>query len=66
MSKPKTDLQVQLIGEDGNIFNLIGIVAKELKRNGHRDYAKEIQSRLKEQKSYEDALNLISEYVEIV
>lgn len=61
----KTDLTVNLIGEDGNIFNLAGIVAKELKRAGHRDLAKELQERLFEQDSYNDALNLIDEYVEI-
>lgn len=61
----KTDLTVELIGEDGNIFNLTSIVTRELKRNGYREYAKELQERLFEQKSYDDALNLIGEYVEI-
>lgn len=61
----KTDLTVELIGEDGNIFNLTSIVTRELRRNGYREYAKELQERLFEQKSYDDALNLIGEYVEI-
>lgn len=63
--QPKTDLIVELIGEDGNIFNLTSIVTRELKRHGYREYAKELQERLFEQESYNDALNLISEYVEI-
>lgn len=34
--KPKCPL----IGQDGNIFNLIGIASKTLKRNGMYDEAK--------------------------
>lgn len=64
--EPKTDLEVTLVGEDGNIFNLVGLTSKELKRNGYREYAQELNARLHEQKSYEEALNLISEYVTIL
>lgn len=32
--KPKYDISVQLIGENGNAFNIIGKVRKEMKRNG--------------------------------
>ncbi|HHR7724856.1 TPA: hypothetical protein ACS9JQ_002440 [Staphylococcus aureus] len=63
IKQPRTDVEVELIGEDGNIFNLAGKVSKELKRNGYRDLAKELQEELFKQKSYDDALNLISEYV---
>jgi uncharacterized Zn finger protein len=58
--------QVKLIGEDGNIFNLIAIATRELKRNGRRDQADELQSRLFSCGSYEEALSLIEEYCEIV
>lgn len=64
--KPKTDLVVQLTGEDGNVFNLCGIVVKALKRNGHREYADELAGRLWEQASYDDALKLFMEYVEVI
>lgn len=64
--KPKTDLVVQLTGEDGNVFNLCGIVVKALKRNGYREYADELAERLWEQASYDDALKLFMEYVEVI
>lgn len=32
--KPKYDISVKLIGENGNAFNIIGKVRKEMKRNG--------------------------------
>ena len=30
--EPKFDIDVQLIGEDGNAYNLMGIVTKEMRR----------------------------------
>lgn len=63
--KPKTDLIVQLTGEDGNVFNLCGIVVKALKKNGYREYATELSERLWGQASYDEALRLFMEYVEV-
>lgn len=34
MKYPKYDISVKLIGENGNAFNIIGKVRKEMKRNG--------------------------------
>lgn len=65
LKQPKTNVVVELIGEDGNIFNLAGKVSKALKRNGYTEYAKELQHELFQQKSYGDALNLLSDYVEV-
>lgn len=62
----KTELTVKLTGEDGNVFNLLAIVSQSLKRAGYKDEAKEIGERLQEQESYEDALNLFKEYVEVI
>ena len=59
--KPKCPL----IGQDGNIFNLIGIASKTLKRNGMYDEAKEMCSRITSSGSYDEALSIIDEYVEI-
>lgn len=64
-TKPKTDLIVQLTGEDGNVFNLCGIVVNALKREGYRKEAKEVAERLWGSSDYNDALRLFSEYVEI-
>ena len=43
---PKTDLVVQLTGEDGNVFNFCGIVTKIFLKNGYREYATELSERL--------------------
>lgn len=54
-----------LIGEDGNIFNLIGIAARTLRNNDMKAEAKEMSSRVMSAGSYEDALQIIGEYVNI-
>ena len=57
----------QLIGEDGNIFNLLGIAARTLRQNGLEAQAKEMQERIMggECGDYCAALNVIGEYVNI-
>ena len=67
MTKPerKTDLRVKLTGQNGNVFNLIGIVRKALIEANHKDLAKEMQDRVFKAESYNDALNIMDEYVEI-
>ena len=42
IEKPKC----ALIGEDGNIFNLMGIASRTLKRNGMQEEAKEMCNRI--------------------
>ena len=37
------DVEVQLTGEDGNAFAVLGAVSKALRRAGHGDAAKEFQ-----------------------
>lgn len=59
--KPKC----KLIGEDGNIFNLIGIASKALKKNGLQDKASEMKDKAFQAQSYEEALSIIMEYVEV-
>lgn len=55
-----------LIGQDGNIFNLMGIASRTLKRNGLQEESKEMIERINSSaKSYEDAICIIGEYVEI-
>ena len=61
MKKPKCDL----IGQDGNIFNLVGIASRTLKQNGMKEEAKEMSNRVFSSHSYDEALNIIGEYVEI-
>lgn len=55
-----------LIGEDGNIFNLMGIASRTLKRNGMREEATEMCNRITGgAKSYDEALMILQDYVEI-
>lgn len=59
--KPKCPL----IGEDGNIFNLMGIASRTLKRNGMQEEAKEMCDKITKSGSYDQALAIISDYVEV-
>ncbi len=54
-----------LIGTDGNIFHLVGIAAKTLKRNGMSTEASEMSEKVFNSGSYEEALGIIGEYVNI-
>ena len=56
----------ELIGKDGNIFNLVGIAARTLNRNGMSDEAKKMSSRVFASGDYNEALCIIGEYVNIV
>lgn len=55
----------KLIGEDGNIFNLMGIASRTLRQNGMADKAVEMRNRIRESGSYDQALCIIGEYVNI-
>lgn len=54
-----------LIGQNGNIFNLMGIAGRTLKSHGMEEQAAEMQSRIMASKSYDEALMIIDEYVNI-
>ena len=56
-----------LIGEDGNIFNLMGIAARTLRENGMEDKAEEMEKRITGGgcQDYYEALNIIDQYVTI-
>ena len=55
-----------LIGQDGNVFNLIGIASKTLQRAGMSEQAAEMSSRIRsDAHSYEEALGIIMEYVNV-
>ena len=59
--KPKCPL----IGADGNIFNLMGMASRTLKRSGMTNEAKEMCDRITSSGSYDEALGIIGEYVDI-
>lgn len=60
MKKPLCNL----IGADGNIFNLIGLASKTLIENGQTGQATEMKNRVTKSGSYSEALEIILEYVE--
>jgi hypothetical protein len=61
-AKPKP--KVQLVGQDGNVFNLLGLCVNGLKKAGQHKEAQELQSRVLKSGSYEEALSIMLEYVE--
>ena len=61
MNKPKC----KLIGTDGNVFALVGRVIQSLKKSDHPEKVQEFQNKLFLCKSYEEALALMCEYVDI-
>lgn len=54
-----------LIGQDGNIFNLVGIAERTLREHGLTDQAKEMKDRVFASGSYGEALCIIGEYVNL-
>ncbi|MFA0889239.1 MAG: hypothetical protein ACC613_09150 [Synergistales bacterium] len=56
---------VQLIGQDGNVFNLVGICSRALKKAGRLEEARAMQERVFKAASYAEALSIMGEYVEI-
>lgn len=62
-TKKKPDCK--LIGEDGNIFNLMGIASRTLRQNGMADEAVEMRDRICASGSYGEALCIIGDYVNI-
>lgn len=55
----------KLVGEDGNVFNLMGLAARTLRRNGLAEQATEMTERVTGCGSYDEALCIIGEYVNI-
>ena len=54
-----------LIGRDSNVFNLMGIAGRTLREYGMEEQAKEMFNRITQCQSYDSALNIISDYVNI-
>ena len=54
-----------LIGQDGNIFNLMGIASRTLREHGMSEQATEMCERIRNCGSYYSALAVIGEYVTI-
>jgi hypothetical protein len=59
--KPKC----KLVGEDGNVFAIIGRVSRALKTAGQRTKADEFTKKAFGSGSYDEVLRLAMEYVEV-
>jgi hypothetical protein len=59
MSKPK----VKFVGENGNVFNLLSICSRAL-RDARLPGAAEMRSRVFRSGSYDEAINIMYEYVD--
>lgn len=60
----KTKPTCKLSGENGNVFNLIGITSEVLIQNGMINESKEMSDRCHNSESYDEVMCVISEYVD--
>lgn len=66
MSNSKTGIEVNLIGEDGNVFNLMGIVSRAMRRNGiSKDEIEQFQNEVTSSESYDEALQVMMRWVDV-
>jgi len=60
--KPK----VKLVGENGNVFNLMAICCKALKKAEMKELADEMVNKIQtEAHSYDEALRIMADYCEV-
>ena len=62
VKKPK----VELIGQDGNIYFIMAKCTKALTKSGQHEKGFELVARVQFAKSYDEALRIVMEYVDIV
>ena len=62
----QTGVVVNLIGENGNVFYIMGKVITELKRAGLSEVADEYRRTILQCESYDEALRVTLEVVEAV
>jgi N-formylglutamate amidohydrolase len=66
MENEKQKPKVKLIGENGNVFNLMAICSRALKNAGMENEAKEMTEKIKTTaKSYHEAIAIMMNYCEV-
>jgi len=55
----------KVVGENGNVFVTLGICSKALQKAGLSDEAKEMREKVFKAGSYDEALSIMMEYVEM-
>ena len=58
-------LKVELSSQNGNVFNLIGLVRRALVRAGRVEESEEMVERTHKAASYDEVLQIFWEYVDI-
>ena len=61
----KYEIEVELVGTDGNVFSLIGKVLKAIRREIGTNEAKLFSSEAMNKGSYDEVLTFITETVEV-
>lgn len=64
MENSKKKPKAKIIGQNANTLNLLGIASRALKSAGQEEESKEMTKRVFACGSYEEALNIIQEYIE--
>ncbi|MFJ4010923.1 hypothetical protein [Streptomyces sp. NPDC090026] len=59
------DVTVQLSGEDGNVYSVIGRVQQALRRADHREAATEFSQAARSSRSYDEVLQLAMRTVDV-
>jgi len=62
---PITNVEVDLVGTDGNAFIILGKVTKALKQAGHEDLVDQFMEEATAG-DYDNLLRVVMEYVEVV
>lgn len=65
LSVKHPDILVQLTGQDGNVFNLMGVVIRALRSNGFGDEVDDFVSEVTSSKSYHEALAVMMQWVDV-
>lgn len=59
ITKPK----IKLTGQSGNIFVLGSIASRALKKSGQEDKSDEMKGKIRDAKSYDEAIQVIMDYL---
>lgn len=65
-TEPKfPEVTVQMTGEDGNVFSIIGRVSEALRQAGHSDQVSAFVNEVTDADSYDAALAVVMQWVEV-
>ena len=62
---PNPKPRVKLSGQNGNVFNLLGLCNNVLRSSGNSQYVEELNKQVFRSHSYDEALAIMADYCEI-